>query len=469
MYFRTVTQFTPIEYYKSYGIFSDGQGNYFVSKQFIHSQLSGVKLYNSIEEVKKQINLKFTKDKIGKESALFRRVYEGINEINYSDVGSIGRVLQAPDSLHQFILNSREYKLVDSGDVFQFFKTFIIDENWATGINDDVDLMNRMRVILDDTQKIIMLFYLTNNNNKNINAPKTKDQINSALDVISKLDYDYYQAFTKGANTSEKKYQARIKKVEITNKEYALSEANSFFYSKMNAFNMLAARLNNFKIKLHPITSDLLVDQFKNIIENVADRKGDIKAFVYNNEIYVNVDTATLSDFAHEYYHILLGALKVTNQEGYIKLMDKFQQLINSNSTISNRYAQIKNQYNNFSEIDQLEETLVDVLGEYVANGKTGNLKFDQELSISKDVYNLFSSASDESIFDGDALNDFLIQDMTLEQLLNKLKVFSQGSLKSLKELLPKNNESMIKQRKLTNYIQRQITEGELIKNCHGM
>ena len=50
-------------------------------------------MYNSIDEAKKQINLKFTKDKIGQESQLFRRVYEGTNEINYSDVGSIGRVL----------------------------------------------------------------------------------------------------------------------------------------------------------------------------------------------------------------------------------------------------------------------------------------------------------------------------------------------------------------------------------------
>jgi hypothetical protein len=49
------------------------------------------------------------------------------------------------------------------------------------------------------------------------------------------------------------------------------------------------------------------------------------KAFIFNNDIYVNTDLATAESPIHEMLHIFLGGMRYTNPSEYINLINKME------------------------------------------------------------------------------------------------------------------------------------------------
>lgn len=104
--------------------------------------------------------------------------------------------------------------------------------------------------------------------------------------------------------------------------------------------------INQYGIKFK-ITSD------KEIEEKFLDLNAqNSKAFIYDGDIYINIDKADLNSPIHEMLHLLVGSMRFTSQDSYQHLLDITQKLPEFNSYLS--------QYPNRTLNDLTEEILIE-------------------------------------------------------------------------------------------------------------
>lgn len=132
---------------------------------------------------------------------------------------------------------------------------------------------------------------------------------------------------------------------------------NSFHY-----FNEIIDKLQVlYGINIIPITNaELNSDEWKNVVG-----KESVKAFIYNGNIYVNTDIATIDSPVHELLHILFGSMKYQNREMYEQIVGSAQQL--------NSYNEIAEKYPNRTQSDINEEVFVTELAKYLT-GRSNDL-----------------------------------------------------------------------------------------------
>lgn len=110
-----------------------------------------------------------------------------------------------------------------------------------------------------------------------------------------------------------------------------------------------------FGIKINNITiKDLSNNKWKDIIPNAS----LVKAFVYNGEIFINTDLATVEDQIHELMHIFLGGVRYTNPDVYMQILNKISELPN--------LPKLADEYKHRSENDVLEEIFVNQFSKYL-------------------------------------------------------------------------------------------------------
>lgn len=125
-------------------------------------------------------------------------------------------------------------------------------------------------------------------------------------------------------------------------------DINSFQY-----FNDIIDKLQTlYGINIIPITNVELQDPKWNGIAEGA------KAFIYNGDIYVNTDIATLDSPVHEFLHILFGSLKYNNRELYNQIVSQAEQF--------DSYNEIAQNYPNRTREDVNEEVFVAELSKYL-------------------------------------------------------------------------------------------------------
>ncbi len=83
----------------------------------------------------------------------------------------------------------------------------------------------------------------------------------------------------------------------------------------------------------------------------IADDPSSIRAFIYNGEIYINLDTASIDAPIHELLHIFIGSLRFKNPTLYMNLLQSMQQMPD--------FLVEFNRYKNRTESDVLEEIFV--------------------------------------------------------------------------------------------------------------
>ena len=138
---------------------------------------------------------------------------------------------------------------------------------------------------------------------------------------------------------------------------------------------------NCYGINIIPITSD---DKFPNI--NVSQSK----AFIYNGDIYVNIDNATVDSPIHEMLHILLGTMNRNNPS-------LFYQLTSSVETISD-YDYRASHYPNRIKSDINEEIFVEEFAKYLTNQHS---IFDNIDENTKNQIMYYVQRDLDTIFDG--------------------------------------------------------------------
>lgn len=114
---------------------------------------------------------------------------------------------------------------------------------------------------------------------------------------------------------------------------------------------------NVFGVKTNLVTSKDIADKFKSIIPNAS----RVNAFIFNNEIYINVDKATTADALHEYAHIVMGTIKRNRPELYYGLLERIEE----HPMYSLKLQAFDGDKRARTDIN--EEIFVDIFGEYCA------------------------------------------------------------------------------------------------------
>lgn len=139
-------------------------------------------------------------------------------------------------------------------------------------------------------------------------------------------------------------------------------EVNSFHY-----FNEIIDKLNTlYGINVIPITNQELKDS------DLGKIAGNAKAFIYNGDIYVNVDIATVDSPVHEFLHILFGSLKYSNRELYNQIVSQAEQF--------DTYGEISQEYPNRTREDVNEEIFVTELAKYLTGRSNTISKLPQNI-----------------------------------------------------------------------------------------
>lgn len=110
------------------------------------------------------------------------------------------------------------------------------------------------------------------------------------------------------------------------------------------------------------------------------------KAFIFNGDIYVNTDNATIESPLHEMLHLIFGSIKYSEPELYQSLVD---QAINFSS-----YNRIAKLYPNRTQNDLNEEVFITELSKYLAGKQSDLTGLDPSVmhEISYNMYRLLDT-----------------------------------------------------------------------------
>lgn len=95
-------------------------------------------------------------------------------------------------------------------------------------------------------------------------------------------------------------------------------------------------------------------------------------AFIYNGDIYVNTDIATIDSQVHELMHIFLGSMRFKNPELYMELVQSVENLPNIETLARN--------YPNRTKLDLLEEVFVEEFSKYLSGVENEMTQLDPDV-----------------------------------------------------------------------------------------
>lgn len=202
-------------------------------------------------------------------------------------------------------------------------------------------------------------------------------------------------------------------------------------------------------IKFIPITtSDLQTPEWEGKIPDGY----QASAFVYNGNIYINTDIASIDAPLHEMMHLFVGSVAFTNPTLYNNLIQKIQQLEN--------FDTLAQEYRNRTRNDISEEILVREVSRYLTGFKSAldNLTEAQLHDLMYDITRLldsilFGSVSTKQIEFDNLLNMSLKQ---LAKAVNSAEMNSdfQGSLNDaeIHRVLANVKSDLLKEGRLEEY-----------------
>lgn len=439
--FDTIQQFIVEDYFKDYGIFRYN-GKYYVSRYIINEDILAVKEFNNRAAAEAFINLNSTKRTIADDLIIFKKLYN-INPEEKLIIPSkhrdkVQRVPKLPEGLTEFNLTTLEKNFLDNkySTIHDFFNSFIF-KNWK-GLNRGDQLIDDMKAVLISPEKILIFMYLTNEGKDEV---KDAENIRPALNRMMSLEYQ----FVRPVNANS------LIKLDTVNKVDQVQHISDF-YSTPHALELLKYKLGP-KIDINIMTGNQIVEKLKDTIPEIEDIINSVKGFVHNDKIYINSDNADLSDMAHEYMHIVLSIFKANKD--YYQFLDKFREVVESDPRVKEIYDTLKSQdesnpYRNLSDYDILEETLARCFGEHI---KKGNIFTNDSL-----VNELYVS----DVKFKDILNS---SNLTLEELIKLLKVDSSNN-KYLENLFPTKSRSYYIGRKVTKFIEQEISKDNIKEVC---
>lgn len=222
-----------------------------------------------------------------------------------------------------------------------------------------------------------------------------------------------------------------------------IENVNSFHY-----FNDIIDKLQTlYGINIIPITNfELNSSEWKGVIG-----VDGVKAFIYNGDIYLNTDIATVDSPVHEFLHLLLGGIKYQNSQLYNQLVQSSEQF--------GTYQEIAENYPNRTRNDVNEEVFVTELAKYLT-GQTSAINNLSNSSKYEIFYNINRTL--DTVLMGDlsvrsVRNPYQLNLKTLAQIVNSSSMNSnfRGSM----------NDATLN-RIMANTKSELMKKGELREDC---
>lgn len=298
-----------------------------------------------------------------------------------------------------------------------------------------------------NSEDYVRQFFNIKDNSVNVSELLDKTSTHSIQDAVISINNLYrdieFTALELGESAIiniNRRPNTEIKEIDRTTTELANSAV---------ALNDIVDRLSNlYGIDIIPITNEEI--QQDSDLSKVIDAESS-KGFIYNNQIYINLDNATLDTPVHELLHIMFGGMRYQNPELYFNIVAQAEQLPS--------YSQIIKQYPNRTRGDLAEEVFITELAKEFTFGNSDihNLPENIRYEIG---YNI------DRILDSSLKGDYSVRCVNARYSLNlnnlgKLvnsKVVQQNGSSSLKDSQVHRIMANVKQDLLKNH--------QLEENC---
>ena len=464
--YDTMNIFTPVNedgvdngYYKGYYIYNHlneaGDNIFIVSNSVISPNLYDPAKFKSLKDAKLAV------EGFNRSANVSKQTKVGLKQILGSSDGKRYVNLEFPTNVGQTI-NSIAYPIGPKTKLFAQEHNLI-----TTKKPSEIQAFYKQRGIdissLDLPEKIGIFLYAMTENGYSINAMQGKTLEDSDYANIRKIIFDIN-------NAPIKQYL-----VERSNKN---GEGNYITYIKSLSDSGITINSTGVDLAGNPPTQSLTSTLFnlKDTLENtlfkdtpikivitdneqlaqLQDQNGNrifhdgtdgVRAFIYDNNLYINQSNASINDLLHETFHIVLGAIKAQdmnegtrNYENILNFYDKKVSQMTKN--------RVNDLYRNLAYIDRMEEGVVRHLAGQVENG---------------DVF-YYSDRTNE------AIDLFRQQFLNIRQNIRKnIKLDLDSDLgfqSSINTLVSSQVGQMQKNRIISNLIEKGIEKGLILENC---
>lgn len=308
------------------------------------------------------------------------------------------------------------------------------------GSNSSNFLKNELNINKNNTAKISKILEYSGTND-----------INESAASINNIHRDLEVEITPIKETAFVDIKQRPSDGIITIKEF--HQPDSVINNQILILQALNKLSKLYGIKVIDINETELNDDKWN---NFVPKDKLVNGFIYNGEIYINIDRASVDTPIHELFHLLIGSLRFSNPNLYQEIIKLSEELPNYKELILN--------FPNRSRNDVNEEIFIQEISKYLT-GLPSQFELLNENIIYEISYNIKRIL--DSILEGDAstktLTDDILYTSSLRQIAdmvnsNNLNNIFTGTF---------NEEGSSLHRKLNNLKSDLINKGELKEICN--
>lgn len=224
---------------------------------------------------------------------------------------------------------------------------------------------------------------------------------------------------------------------------------------KSELVNVAEHLSRNYGIKVNIVTTGDIMRDFKEQVPNA----GRTNAFIYNSEVFINVDRAMTSDPLHEFAHLVLGSIKSKNSDIYYKLVSQVESL----PDYSDRLDLYIQNGDKRARIDLNEEIFVTMFGEYF--GGRMNSWFNNKAADLNELGNQFRESTQKAFQIGEDISSEKVG-VLLNMSMDELMIEFGSALISYDRAADFDLDGAYKSRTIANLISKMLNSGELIENC---
>lgn len=318
--------------------------------------------------------------------------------------------------------------------------------------------------ILNTQEKLETFFLLKNQlRDPDIHASLYNSKVPSML-TQDKLDYEL-QLMTEALNIIQNATESVYEVTGANGDKYSFRKLESersvpvhkkvprSFKSEMvEIANHLS---KNYGINVNVVTAREIASKFRGVIPNA----GRTNAFIYNGEVYLNVDRATTADSLHEFAHLIMGSMKRTNPGLYYGLVEQVESLANYDDKLE-AFRMIGDTR---AVPDLNEEIFVTEFGNYFA--RIAEPWFEGKEASLEEMGRIFKEKTQKTFQTSDDIkNEKLgrLLNMSIDNIMSEF-----GSALINNDLAAGFDMNLASEsRTITNLIQKLIKSGNLKENC---
>lgn len=442
--------------YKIYAFFDNGERKFIPSRGYL-TEDTVAKIYSSEEEVRSYIDSAVEKHDIKKHSFVDfkfrgstvvdgRTIYE--DELSsftlYSQQaltqGSIIESLDIPLVKSTRIFNGEDILFKEDRQNYSSFKRIVEGWNISDGLKANI------LSSVNNAEKIAAFIYKVN---ELLNEKRDNEQvIGEVVSMIEQAPKRAYYIESKTWVPRRKQFKYRVIPTNpIQIEEYKKSKKVPII-SLMSAINNVIS--DKFGVSVNMQTSEEIKTNFPDVDTNTS------RAFIRDGQIYVNTTIAQSSDLLHEYTHLILGILKSDPnlRRNYEQLLD----IVSKTNEGKEMIKKLRSRYDTASEMDLMEEAFAKLFSNHIMG------KMNPQLDQIFQGQERFLRDATKIVFNNEIADLKSFYGKTLETVFTRFS----SDVSALLSQQGLDFGSTKTSRLYSNWISKQIRDGEINEQCYG-